>query len=95
MKTFEIGKTYIVYSRGNYAHFRAKCIARTAKRVKFEASEQGARFYLPTFTMSITESEGIFLAADGETEEFAISHTQGRYTRTVVSHASDLADEQL
>lgn len=95
MKTFEIGKTYIVYSRGSGAHFRAKCIARTAKRVKFEASEQGSRFHLPTFTMSITESEGIFRAEDGEVEEFAISHTKGRCTRTVVSYASDLAEEQL
>lgn len=95
MHAFEIGKTYIVYSRDNHMHFRAKCTARTPKRVKFEASEQGARLYLPAFTMSITESEGIFLAADGEVAEFAISHTQGRYTRTVVSYASDLAVEQL
>lgn len=95
MHAFEIGKTYIVYSRGNHAHFRAKCTARTPKRVKFEASEQGARFYLPAFTMSITESEGIFHAADGEVEEFAISRKRVRSTVAVVAYAGDLAMEQL
>ena len=59
MHAFEIGKTYIVYSRDSYAHFRAKCIARTAKRVKFEASEQGARFHLPTFTSGGWRGRGV------------------------------------
>ena len=48
---FEVGKTYRIYGNGTSGHFRAKCVSRTAKTATFEANENGAAWYMPTFTL--------------------------------------------
>lgn len=48
---FEVGRTYRIFGNGTRGHFRAKCVSRTAKTATFEANENGAAWYMPTFTL--------------------------------------------
>ena len=77
MLQFEVGKTYIVYAKQNSAHFRAKCVSRTAKTATFEASEQGGWFYMPVFTLRRQQKDH-FVTPDGEEEEVMVSNKGGR-----------------
>lgn len=77
MLKFEVGKTYIVYAKANSAHFRAKCVSRTAKTATFVASERGGQFYMPEFTLRRSRKHN-FVTPDGEDEEVMVSDKPGR-----------------
>lgn len=64
MLKFEVGKTYIMYSIRGSGHFRAKCVSRTPKTAKFEASDKGGYWYMPIFTLRCTKDSGRFMFDD-------------------------------
>lgn len=77
MLQFEVGKTYIVYAKNSSAHFRAKCVSRTAKTATFVASERGGWWYMPEFTLRRQQKEH-YVTPEGEEEEVMVSNKGGR-----------------
>lgn len=95
MVKFEVGKTYIVYATHQDMRFRAKCVSRTPKTAKFEASERGGYWYMPTFTLRTTNKDH-YVTAEGEDLEVMVSRRpNGHVLKGVFAFANDLATTPL
>jgi len=90
MLKFEVGRTYRIFGNNYSGRFRAKCVSRTAKTATFEANENGAAWYMPTFTLRAGAMSGNLYAGDLPMEVF-VSHKPGYSFRDGVYALADYA----
>lgn len=89
---FEVGRSYIIFAREGSGHFRAKCVSRTARTATFEANENGATWYMPTFTLRAGGNNLKLYAGDLPIEVFVSNKGAHSFSRGVCALADTTAD---
>lgn len=89
MLKFEVGKTYRMLGVKTTGNFRAKCVRRTEKTATFEALDNGAVWYMPSFTLRATRDNGIIYYEDDPIEVFATAKAAHTFHHGVMAYACD------